>query len=156
MITKVYLAGASSELARAKMWAEKLRDADIMLTSTWVDVIGRVGAANPANATIEQLTAWTLRDLAEVAEADNLWLLLPAVGVHTVGAYIELGAAYVGGKHIVMSGAHRPIFTPVLAHEHYDADEDAFKYITERNKRLAASHVDDHLLVHRAKQRQLK
>ena len=56
--------------------------ADIMLTSTWVDVIGRVGAANPKDATIEQLTAWTLRDLAEVAEADNLWLLLPAIGTH--------------------------------------------------------------------------
>jgi len=154
VITKLYLAGASSELDRAKMWAQKLRDIDIMLTSTWVDVIGRVGTANPANATIEQLTAWTLRDLAEVAEANILWLLLPALGVNTVGAYIELGYAVGQRNYIVMSGPHRPIFTPALANQHFEADTDAYNFISKMSAQHARKHVDNHLVEHRSRTRE--
>lgn len=129
MITKLYLAGASAEIDRARKWASALRDADITVLSTWVEVIGKAGAANPADATPEQLTKWTLRDEAEVHASDLLWLLLPAKGIHTVGAYIELGLSRAWGKHIVMSGTHRPIFTPVFADISFATDEEAFEYI---------------------------
>lgn len=149
MITKVYLAGASKEIERARQWAEKLRDADIMLTSTWVEVIGRVGAANPATASPEQLTKWTLRDIAEVQDADLLWLLLPAIGVETVAAYVELGVAYVSEKRIVTSGPHRPIFTPVLADESFAADVDAFDWIQKYHRHRVDEMVAKHLHGHR-------
>ena len=145
MITKVYLAGASAEIERARGWATKLRDADIMLTSTWVDVIGRVGAANPATASREQLTKWVLRDIAEVREANVLWLLLPAKEVSTVGAWIELGIATNDSTHIVMSGPHRPIFTPVLANAHFDDDQSAFDYIQAGHRRLVKEQVESYL-----------
>ena len=147
MITKVYLAGASAELARAREWASKLRDADIMVTSTWVEVIGRVGAANPANATIEQLTKWVLRDLAEVSDSDVLWLLLPPLSIQTVGAWIELGTAQNEKKHIVMSGPHRPIFTPVLANAHFEADQAAFDYIQEHHRVMVRGEVEAHTIL---------
>ncbi len=147
MITTLYLAGASAEIDRARKWAQALRDADITVLSTWVEVIGKAGAANPADATPEQLTKWTLRDEAEVKSSELLWLLLPAKGVHTVGAYIELGIARASRKHIVMSGLHRPIFTPVLADASFSSDEEAFEYIQRGHRSMVKKHVDE-LLQH--------
>lgn len=141
MITKVYLAGASAELDRAKRNAQMLRDADIHVISTWVDVIGKVGAANPADATPEQLTKWTLRDLEEVREADVLWLQLPAAGINTIGAWIELGIAYTSQKMVLMSGIHRPIFTPVLADKHFNSDGEALRWLKRMHDDMIADKV---------------
>lgn len=145
MITKVYLAGASAEIERARANAQRLRDADIHVMSTWVDVIGKAGAANPHNATPEQLTKWTLRDLEEVREADVLWLQLPALTVSTVGAWIELGVAYAENKVVLMSGPHRPIFTPVLAYRHFDTDDEAFAWLKARHDDNVQIHIHHHL-----------
>lgn len=146
MITTLYLAGASAEIDRARKWAQALRDADITVLSTWVEVIGKAGAANPADATPEQLTKWTLRDEAEVKGSELLWLLLPAKGIHTVGAYIELGIARASGKHIVTSGLHRPIFTPVLADVSFATDEEAFEYIQTGHRMKVKRAVDAQLM----------
>lgn len=145
MITPIYLAGASAEIDRACKWAQALREADITVLSTWVEVIGKAGAANPTDATIEQLTKWTLRDEAEVKASELLWLLLPAKGVHTVGAYIELGIARATRKHIVMSGLHRPIFTPVLADMSFVTDEEAFEYIQSGHRMKVKMDVGNQL-----------
>lgn len=145
MITKVYLAGASAELDRAKRNAQMLRDADIHVISTWVDVIGKVGAANPADATAEQLTKWTLRDLEEVKEADVLWLQLPDAGINTIGAWIELGIAYASQKMVLMSGIHRPIFTPVLAHKHFNSDGEAFRWLKRMHDDMITDKVKTHI-----------
>lgn len=150
MITKVYLAGASAEIERARFNAQRMREADIHVMSTWVDVIGKVGAANPRDATPEQLTKWTLRDLEEVKAADVLWLQLPAVDVHTIGAWIELGIAYSEGVTVLMSGIHRPIFTPVLAHKHFATDEEAFAWIKWHHDNNVKLMVDEHLQKQRA------
>lgn len=145
MITKVYLAGASAEIERARRNVQRLRDADVYVVSTWVDVIGKVGQANPRNATPEQLTTWTLRDLEEVREADYLWLQLPAEGVHTVGAYVELGAAYILDKFVLTSGIHRPIFTPVLSRAHFETDDEAFAFLKRRHDNRVSQIVTHHI-----------
>jgi nucleoside 2-deoxyribosyltransferase len=134
MITKVYVAGSSKELARAQAVMAKLEEHDIHVMSTWPKVIGKVGAANPADATIEQLTKWTLRDLAEVEESDILALLLPAMDVPTVGAWVELGYAYARNKPIIASGPHRPIFTPVLVSVYCESDDDLVQRIVDRHR----------------------
>lgn len=145
MITKVYLAGASAEIERARANAQRLREADIHVMSTWIDVIGKVGAANPKDATPEQLTKWTLRDLEEVEQADVLWLQLPALTVQTVGAWIELGIAYKAHVTVLMSGPHRPIFTPVLAHKHFETDDEAFEWLQKRHRTMVEQNVEGHL-----------
>lgn len=145
MITKIYLAGASAEIERARMNAQRLRDADIHVVSTWVDVIGKVGAANPRDATVEQLTKWTIRDLEEVKESEVLWLQLPAIDIHTIGAWIELGIAYNEGLTVLMSGVHRPIFTPVLAHKHFATDDEAFAWLKMHHDARVKERVDEHL-----------
>lgn len=150
MITKVYLAGASSEIERARFNAQRMRDADIHVMSTWVEVIGKAGSANPAHATPEQLTKWTLRDLEEVKTADVLWLQLPALDKHTVGAWIELGIAYSSNVIVLMSGPHRPIFTPVLAHKHFETDDEAFAWLKEEHNRMVDNRVREHLDLQRS------
>jgi hypothetical protein len=120
---KVYIAGASKEITRAERWAKRLAEFGIEVTSTWIDNIRKVGKANPADATIEQYKQWAINQcLHEVEQAGVFWLLLPECD--TVGAYVELGRAFTLGRLIVMSGRHRPIFTPALAqhHSHYDAE----------------------------------
>jgi hypothetical protein len=120
---KVYIAGASKEITRAERWMNRLREVGIEITSTWVDNIRKVGRANPQGATIEQYKQWAINQcLHEVEQAGVFWLLLPEC--ETVGAYVELGRAFTLGRLIVMSGRHRPIFTPALAqyHSHYDAE----------------------------------
>ncbi len=149
MITKVYLAGASAEIERARANAQRLRDADIHVMSTWIDVIGKGGAANPRDATPEQLTKWTLCDLEEVKAADVLWLQLPAVDVHTIGAWIELGIAYSEGVTVLMSGIHRPIFTPVLAHKHFATDDEAFAWLKSQHDTNVKRCVEEHLFKQR-------
>lgn len=153
MITTLYLAGASAEIDRARKWAQALREADITVLSTWVEVIGKTGAANPADATPEQLTKWTLRDEAEVKGSELLWLLLPSKGIHTVGAYIELGIARATGKHIVTSGLHRPIFTPVLADISFATDEEAFEYIQTGHRTKVKREIQYRLTDQRSAQR---
>lgn len=145
MITKVYVAGASVEIGRARSWMTRLRDVDITVTSTWPEVITRAGAPNPVDASPDQLTEWVLRDLAEAEASDVLWLLLPPKDVQTVGAYIELGAARRDRTLIVMSGGpHRSIFTPVLAHRSFDDDETAFNWILAGHREMIRRAVCDH------------
>lgn len=123
---KVYIAGSSKEITRAERWGSELRAYDIEVVSTWPEVIRKVGKANPADATIAQYREWAKRDLDEVKRANVFWLLLPEGD--TIGAWVELGHAHANDKMIVMSGAHRPIFTPALCHfhSHYDAEVAAY------------------------------
>lgn len=153
MITKVYVAGASKEITRAKAAITELEAASIVVTSSWPKVISSVGAPNPRDATVEQYTEWSLRDLGEVDEADYLLLLLPTPGVETVGAYVELGYSFKAHKPIVTAGVHRPIFTPALSLIHFAEDQSALAWIirqhlamVQREVHSALAERDEHLL----------
>lgn len=111
---RVYLAGASTpdQIDRVRSWSARLRDAGIVVVSTWPDAIAQVGAANPRDAAAEQRCRWSAQDLREVHRADVLWLLCPPAGTTTCGAWVELGYAYASALSIVASGDTRQsIFT---------------------------------------------
>ncbi len=134
MLTKVYVAGSSREIDRARRVCAALRDIDVHVMSTWPEVIGKVGAANPHDATPDQLLKWTLRDLGEVGSSDILLLLLPEE--QTIGAWIELGFAFALAQNcsalkIVMSGRHRPIFTEPLADVAFPLSGDDLRLLPE-------------------------
>lgn len=134
MHTRVYIAGASSEVTRARAARTQLEAGGLTVTSTWPDVIEQVGQNNPRDASISDLARWALTDLAELHAADALWLLLPFGQTTTVGAWIELGVAFEARKAIIMSGPHRPIFTPVLADHHFELDHDAGRLLVEKHE----------------------
>lgn len=141
MITKVYVAGASAQLERAKAAIVELERHSIVVTSSWPKVIGAVGAPNPRDATLAQYTEWSLRDLGEVDEADYLLLLLPPRGIETVGAYVELGYSFAKGKPIVTAGEHRPIFTPALSMIHFPEDAGALEWLVGQHTVMVAREV---------------
>lgn len=145
---KVYVAGSSAEMERAEKQMAALRVAGIEVTSTWPEVIKKVGAANPMDASREDRAMWAATDLAEVASSDVFWLLLPN-GAPSAGAFTELGYAVMLGAvarqarlaevegvpdlWIICSGTEKSIFS-ALAH-HFATDDDAI-YVLEQRHRL--------------------
>jgi hypothetical protein len=130
----VYVAASSGEIERAEKWMKALRDAGIVVQSTWPEVIRKSGGvANPMSATREQRREWSFTDLAEVKKAEILWLLCP--NVPTIGAYVELGFACgsseaANPRTLIASGIEpRTIFTSICGY--YETDELAFDAILQ-------------------------
>jgi len=135
---QVYVAGASAEMERAEGWMRKLREAGITVTSTWPDVIRKVGAANPMDAPRADRLGWAIDDVRQVVESNVFWLLLPQ-GKVSAGAYTELGCAIAmtlfskqaelaglpaAPYKILVSGVETSIFTALGTHA--TTDEEAF------------------------------
>lgn len=125
---RVYVAGSSAELERARWAMSALDGYSIEVTHDWVSSVEEVGSANPAEATDDERLAWADDDLSGVYQADVLWLLMPKQG--SIGAYVELGLAIALGMPIVISGDHeRSIFT--VFGERFEQDADALDWITD-------------------------
>lgn len=126
---RVYLAGSSGEIRRARTAYELLAALpNVVVVSTWLDVIEKVGIANPSDASAAQRREWTVTDLAEVASADAVWFLVPSSSAPTRGAWAELGYAYALSKRILCSGATRQSIFCALGSEHA-MDEGALEAI---------------------------
>lgn len=142
---RIYVAGASSEIERAEQRMAALRAVSIEVTSTWPEVIRKVGAPNPMGATRDERMLWSMADLDQVSEADVFWFLLPE-GKPTAGAYTEFGyALMLGGMAraaraagvigapefwILVSGTETSIFTALA--DHYATDSEALDAIQRR------------------------
>jgi hypothetical protein len=158
---KVYVAGASSEIDRAEKWMAALRAAGIEVTSTWPEVIRKVGAANPLTASREDRALWSATDLAEVSNSEALWLLLPPKGVSTSGMYVELGYGVLFGAMaqqarglgvagtpnfwLLGSGTETSIFTALA--DHFPTDEEAFRALTLRFALVGTKKSDGQLVL---------
>jgi hypothetical protein len=144
---KVYVAGASSEIERAEKWMAALHEAGIEVTSTWPEIIRKVGAANPMDASRNDRALWSAQDLAEVSDSNVFWFLLPE-GKPTAGAYTEFGyAVFMGAAAsearnagipgaplfwIIVSGKETSIFTALA--DHFVSDEEALDALKLRNQ----------------------
>lgn len=87
----VYVAASSSEIERAEKVMEKLRAANMLVTSSWAANIRKVGAANPMEAPREQQAIWASTCLHEVSVASTFLILFPTTP--TIGAWNEQGYA---------------------------------------------------------------
>ena len=147
-ILRVYVAGSSAEMARAEDLMKRLRAAGITVTSTWPEVIKKVGEANPMGVSREQRAMWAANDLNEVASSNFFWLLIPE-GKPSEGANVELGYAIMLATsahkaqelgirapnfEMMCSGKERSIFTSLAGH--FDTDEAAFGFVTGLNQFL--------------------
>lgn len=124
MRKRVYVAGSSAELQRAKQAMMSLRQFGHTVTHDWVTSVQLVGSANPTGATHYDRLCWSQDDLDGIERADVFWLLYPCSP--SFGAGVELGFAYSQRKHLVVSGAHllTSVFT-ALAQSCYPCDDDA-------------------------------
>lgn len=127
MSIRVYVAAASQDWDRAEHWMQRLRDAGVTVTSTWVETIRAAGAANPADASDFDREKWARDDFDQVAYSDLLWLLVPDDAPGR-GAYAELGFAWGCAVPIVSSGATKQSVFTSLGKE-YAVDGDAFDWI---------------------------
>lgn len=149
---RVYVAGSSAELLRAEGCMAKLREAGIEVTSTWPEVIRKVGEANPMGAPREARAAWARTDLVEVSASNFLWFLLPPTP--SFGAGVEFGYAVMLSQsfdmaealgleeppvyELLCSGTETSIFT-ALAHNHFDTDDKALGFLIGLNTFLEAN-----------------
>jgi hypothetical protein len=127
-VTAVYVAGSSRELERAEAVIAALRSAGVHVTGDWVGHIRdcrAAGVATDAELSDDEARAVALLDLDALDRACTLLLLAPAPEAPSCGAWVELGAAYLAGLRLVISGPHarQSIFTR-LGHI-YDTDDEA-------------------------------
>ena len=127
---KVYLAASSSDAARARRWHGHLLTAGITVTSTWLEVVEKVGNANPRTASKADRYAWSIEDLRQIDDAQLLWLLVPPLHAPTRGAWGELLFAYAKQKHVLASGDTRQTIFTALAEE-FETDEAAFARVVD-------------------------
>lgn len=130
---RVYAAGASGEVHMVAGYIERLRDADVVVTYDWTsDVKAAIEAGKvDASMTDVERMSYASHDFAAIAQADILWLLVPAGA--TIGAWAELGFACGTGTPVIASGpdVRRTIFTSLC--RCFDSHEEAFRQLVERN-----------------------
>lgn len=124
----VYVAGASAEVDRIAGYMRELRLAGLQITHDWtiaVDEQRRRGSTDrnlsaPARALAG---AW---DLEGVTRADVLWLVVPEVP--SSGCWVELGAALVSGRMVIVSGDHQRTIFSELAQLRFDVHDEALRW----------------------------
>jgi LmbE family N-acetylglucosaminyl deacetylase len=136
-LVKVYIAGATAEIERAKKWHQRLTEVGIEVVSTWITNVEAVGIGNPRHAAREERASWARTCLREAAQADVLWLLTPGPEARTAGAWYESGFVYgiarADGPTLIASGDTKQTIFTALADE-YPNDIDAFIAIIRLSK----------------------
>ena len=130
---KLYIAGSSQELSRARRWHEFARQRkQLIVVSNWVETIqAHGGITNPLDDDARINLALT--NLEQVDRCDVFWLLNPQRP--TIGAWVELGRALSPTRRIIQrpchvfvsGGAKQTIFTALTTE--VAADADAFECI---------------------------
>lgn len=128
---KVYVAGSSAEMERAKSASIWLMNHGFAVVSTWIQSIecNQNGIPNPRNAFTAQRRTWSEVDLEEVRSADLIWFLVPGPKYTTRGAWLEAGFSIALDKVIVFSGDTKSSIFCALGKE-FDDDQDARHWIT--------------------------
>ena len=134
---KIYLAASSADIDRAKHWRDRLVDAGIEVTSTWITNVEKVGAANPRDATREQRAEWMRGCFREVSSSDVLWFLVPPLDKPTRGAWMEFDYALEHVQDVFASGDTLQSIACALADDEYATDEEAFAALVEMARSAA-------------------
>lgn len=125
---KIYVAGASSELARCHHFMAGVRRACHTVTCDWPAAM--LAEGDDQDLTHQALRRAALEDFAGV-DACELFILLCPRGPHsTVGAYVELGYAQKAGKLAWIVGGRKGPFTS-LADLRFETDQEALQALGE-------------------------
>ena len=142
-VARIYLAGASKEIALCEGYRDRLKAAGHEITEDWMVAIRGAVAADSVLPKEERARCARM-DLAGVSLADIFWLVVPE-GT-SLGVWVELGYAlafkkqyrYSGGLGVeeplvVVSGPWRSIFQD-LADRTFATHEEAFAFLTEAER----------------------
>lgn len=131
---KIYVAGASAELAMIQGFMAKLRASDkFSVTYDWTVDVAKHGSTGEG-LTREERRGHAAKDIEGVREADLFWMLVPSG--RGVGAWVELGAAIIRSHDcdvkpgIVVSGDLSCIFTE-LADKRFATHDEALAWLLE-------------------------
>ena len=131
---RVYVAGASSEIARAEACIRALGAGRVSFD--WPAAM-RAAPRGEADMTPDECADAARACLRGVDEASIVWVLLPTRGHVTSGMWAEMGYALKAAdpkgtgeqrKRIIASGPRHGIFW-ALAHEHFSLDAEALERI---------------------------
>jgi nucleoside 2-deoxyribosyltransferase len=102
MSRRLYIAASSTdaERARAEAFLSAAYDRGWLLSHDWMRLVAEHGG-NPAESRASW-AQWAREDLAGVALADAVVVLLPWDGSPARGAFAELGAAVAYGRPLVV------------------------------------------------------
>lgn len=134
MTVSVYLAGSGDPRESVRVaWAVKqIHECDgLTLAHDWAATIKQYGR-NPKDVSIEQRRAWAVGDLEAVRKAEVFWLLLPRTA--SVGAWVELGAAYGSDRRIIVSGDDPGSVFVGLADGHFERDLQALEWLVRYSR----------------------
>jgi hypothetical protein len=125
---KVYVAGASREIERAKRMMAAVQHHGMVVAYDWPARIEEAGSANEG-LTAAVSKAASLEALGGVASSHVFWFLLP--NDTTIGAYVELGYFLGIGKGIAIGsgGAHGVSIFTATFHVTFDTDEQALEWL---------------------------
>lgn len=129
---RIYVAGASKEVDDCARDIRACRAIGYDCTHDWTRSVIEHRAKGETDKSLSQAErgGYAAGDLDGVRACDIFWLRVPKGG--SLGAWVELGAAIVLGKHILISEDHgRSIFTS-LAHVHRSTHAEAIDYLRER------------------------
>jgi hypothetical protein len=119
---KIYLSGASKNIELCEQYRDQLLAAGHTLAHDWMKGIRDHGGVSDADTDRYQQKKIAQIDLRAATECQIFWLLLPTVEIHTIGAWVELGAALTSNTSpvIIVSGPWRSIFETLADHRFSD------------------------------------
>lgn len=125
-MTRVYIAGASSERERCARVIAAVRAAGYTVTHDWPAAIGN----GPANELSREDAACAAHDcMRGIMLAGVLVLLVPRDGATSVGCWVELGAALRGPHRIGVVGKAQTIFASDQRIIPIDRDDDVVPWL---------------------------
>lgn len=126
---KLYVAGASREIALVESYVHRVREAGAVITYDWCAAMRAETRADHAIPS-DELQVYATNDLSGIAHADSFWLLAPEEP--SLGCWTELGYALARGRRVVVSGPwQRCIFAHRAEHK-FSAHDDALSFLSER------------------------
>ena len=131
---KIYIAGASRELERARAAMDWCREQGFEVAHDWVADIDRVrveGGKSDGDLQLSEQMVFAIADLEAVESADVLWMLVPPPSKHTAGAWVELGVAWSAKTKIIVSGQHTWHLFCSLADQAFANDRAATRYLAD-------------------------
>lgn len=130
MSFRVYIAASASpsEALRVQAATAALKAAGFIVTSTWPEVVAKVGSANPRDAGDLNRRCWAIQDLSEIDDSDAIWFLTPEPPLTTRGGWCELMHAHDENKHVVSSGDTRQSIFTALGRE-FETDGGALAHL---------------------------
>ncbi len=142
---RVYVAGSSAETERVTTYQHALRELGFEITHDWTVPVLKFGSQGEMLS--ESVRKEHAReDLEGVRSADILWFLVPPSHLTSRGAWIEFGAALMGGKKTVLSGqtSSESIFS-TLATLIYSTDDEALAHFRRFAEEFLGKMPDGHV-----------